>query len=54
MHGKRWLGLEVEVPGVCGMISFSRDRQGQGGLQVSVASKSYGNDQTDVVTRASE
>lgn len=53
MHGKRWLGLEVEVPGVCRMI-FSRDRQGQGGLQVSVASKSYGSDKTGVVTRASE
>ena len=53
MHGKRWPGLEVEVPGVCGIISSSRDRQGQGGLQVPMASKS-GNDQTDMVTRASE
>lgn len=37
------------------MLSSSRDRQGQGGLQVLVASsESYGNDQTDMVTRASE
>lgn len=48
MRGKRSLGLQVEIPGVYGMNSSSRDKKGSGGLRELVGSRSYGNDQIDL------